>query len=174
MHLTSSLLGSIMSRMRSQAPHYLPFRDLLLLQKGEGLSEELPSFAHAQGLAVLRLNGNSFSGQLPELPASTQEVRLQRNELRGEIPRTWGFLEHLHTLKAEENKLTGSIPAGWPLPLYAAESLQSPLSCQVVMSPASMRSLSRHEPAMHICEATLRTEHYKVPSCTACKALMHS
>lgn len=112
--------------MQGQAPHYLPFRDLLLQQKGKGLSGEPPSFAHAQGLAVLRLNGNSFSGQLPELPASTQEVRLQRNELNGEIPRTWGFLEHLHTLKAEENKLTGSIPAGLAFFLCMLQSPCSP------------------------------------------------
>ena len=98
----------------------------MLLQKGKGLSGELPSFAHAQGLAVLRLNGNSFSGQLPELPASSQEVRLQRNELNGEIPHTWGFLEHLHTLKAEDNKLTGSIPAGLASFLCMRQSPCSP------------------------------------------------
>jgi len=86
------------------------------VQKGKGLTGELPSFTHAEGLSVLRLKGNSFSGQLPELPPSVQELRLQHNELEGSIPRGYGFLKHLHTLKAEQNKLTGSIPSGQPHP----------------------------------------------------------
>ena len=49
-------------------------------QKGEsgGLSGSLPSFAAAHGLASLRLQGNSFAGPLPKLPAGIQEVRLIR------------------------------------------------------------------------------------------------
>ena len=82
------------------------------MQKGKGLSGELPSLTHAQGLSVLRLSGNSFTGQLPELPPSLREIRVQGNELQGSIPRGYGFLRHLHTLKAEENRLTGNIPSG--------------------------------------------------------------
>ncbi len=82
------------------------------MQKGKGLTGVLPSFTHAEGLSVLRLNGNSFSGQLPELPPSVQELRLQHNEIEGTIPWGYGFLKHLHTLKAEQNKLTGGIPSG--------------------------------------------------------------
>ena len=56
------------------------------MQKGRGLSGELPSFTHAKGLSVLRLNGNSFTGQLPELPSTLQEIRVQSNELHGASP----------------------------------------------------------------------------------------
>ena len=47
-------------------------------QKGQngGLSGSLPSFAAAGSLASLRLQGNSFTGPLPELPAGIQEVGL--------------------------------------------------------------------------------------------------
>ncbi len=87
------------------------------MQKGRGLSGELPSFTHAQGLSVLRLDGNAFTGQLPELPSTVQEIRVQNNELHGSIPRGYGFLKQLHTFKAEENKLSGSIPSGSALPV---------------------------------------------------------
>ena len=66
---------------------------------------------------MLRLDGNSITGQLPELPSTVQEIRVQNNELHGTIPRGYGFLKQLHTFKAEENKLSGSIPSGLPLPL---------------------------------------------------------
>ena len=88
----------------------------LAVQKGKGLSGELPSFTHAQGLIVLRLNGNALTGQLPELPSTVQEIRVQNNELHGSIPRGYGFLKQLHTFKAEGNKLSGGIPSGPPLP----------------------------------------------------------
>ena len=61
---------------------------------------------------MLRLDGNSFRGKLPNLPPSIREVRLQRNEIRGSVPEGYGELPHLHTLKAESNKLSGSIPSG--------------------------------------------------------------
>lgn len=90
--------------------------EYLTVQKGKGLSGELPSFTHAQGLIVLRLNGNSLTGQLPELPSTVQEIRMQSNELHGSIPRGYGFLKQLHTFKAEENRLSGGIPSGLPCP----------------------------------------------------------
>lgn len=84
----------------------------LAAQKGKGLSGEIPSFSPALELSVLRLDGNSFSGKLPDLPPSIQEVRLQRNEIHGSVPEGYGELPHLHTFKAESNKLSGSIPSG--------------------------------------------------------------
>ena len=83
-----------------------------VVQKGKGLSGEIPSFSAAPELSMLRLDGNSFSGKLPSLPPSIREVRLQRNEIRGSVPEGYGELPHLHTLKAESNKLSGSIPSG--------------------------------------------------------------
>ena len=83
-----------------------------VVQKGKGLSGEIPSFSPALELSVLRLDGNSFGGKLPSLPPSIQEVHLQRNELHGSVPEGYGELPHLHTLKAESNKLSGSIPTG--------------------------------------------------------------
>ena len=82
------------------------------LQKGKGLSGDIPSFRGAEGLRALRLNRNSFTGQLPSLPAGIREVRVQQNQLRGPVPPGYGDLEQLHTLKAESNKLSGSIPSG--------------------------------------------------------------
>ena len=81
-------------------------------QKGLGLSGDIPSFSPALELSVLRLDGNSFSGKLPNLPPSIQEIRLQRNQIHGSVPEGYGELPHLHTLKAESNRLLGSIPSG--------------------------------------------------------------
>ena len=84
----------------------------LAAQKDKGLSGEIRSFSSALELSVLRLDGNSFSGKLPDLPPSIQEVRLQCNKIHGSVPEGYGELPHLHTLKAESNKLSGSIPTG--------------------------------------------------------------
>jgi hypothetical protein len=82
-------------------------------QKREGgLSGDLPSFAAAGKLRALRLHGNGFSGPLPRLPGSIEEVRLSRNQLTGGVPASYGQLAGLHTLKAEQNRLSGTIPKG--------------------------------------------------------------
>ena len=79
-------------------------------QKGQGgLSGRLPSFAPAVKLASLRLHSNSFTGPLPELPGSIQEVRLAGNQLTGGVPSAYSRLAELHTLKADSNCLSGRI-----------------------------------------------------------------
>lgn len=85
-------------------------------QKGHGgLSGRLPSFAPAAKLASLRLHGNSFSGPLPEVPGGIQEVRLSGNLLTGRVPSAYSALKELQTLKAERNRLSGSIDSGMEL-----------------------------------------------------------
>jgi hypothetical protein len=98
-------------------------------QKGQGgLSGRLPSFAPAAKLASLRLHGNSFSGPLPEVPAGIQEVRLACNQLTGGVPSAYARLEELHTLKAEANRLSGSIEPSTNI--YPAQTLSHTTTCQ--------------------------------------------
>ena len=84
------------------------------MQKGEGLTGQLPSFANAAELRVLRMGGNALTGSLPELPYSIQEVRLHQNMLTGSIPDTYRDLGDLHTLKLEHNQLEGPLITGKP------------------------------------------------------------
>lgn len=105
--------------MHASAP-MLPHADAYRcdVQKGEGLSGELPSFANAAELRVLRMGGNALTGPLPDLPFYIQEVRLHQNMLSGSIPDSYHDLPDLHTLKIEHNQVTGPLMPGEP-PMYS-------------------------------------------------------
>ncbi|KAK3119527.1 hypothetical protein QOZ80_9AG0671790 [Eleusine coracana subsp. coracana] len=64
------------------------------------------------GLVELRLNGNSFSGQIPDFSEchNLQYIHLENNLLTGEVPPSLGDLPNLKELYVQNNKLTGQVP----------------------------------------------------------------
>jgi len=64
------------------------------------------------GLVELRLDGNSFSGQIPDFSAcrNLQYIHLENNQLTGELPPSLGDLPNLKELYVQNNKLSGQVP----------------------------------------------------------------
>ncbi|KAL4436555.1 hypothetical protein ABPG75_003694 [Micractinium tetrahymenae] len=85
---------------------------LIISAHSNHLSGGLPDVSGLPQLEALVLNGNEFSGQLPQLPGSMRHVNLERNSLSGSIPAQWGQLEGLQVLRLRHNELTGSLPPG--------------------------------------------------------------
>ncbi|CAK9323419.1 unnamed protein product [Citrullus colocynthis] len=78
------------------------------------LGENLSSPAPFQGLQVLDLSSNVFSGHIPsnvgEL-SNLQLLNISRNHLVGSIPGSIGELKSAYALDFSDNQLNGSIPA---------------------------------------------------------------
>ncbi|OIW00913.1 hypothetical protein TanjilG_06293 [Lupinus angustifolius] len=75
-----------------------------------------PSLASVSydGLMVLDLSSNAFSGQLPSSVgdlSSLQVLNLSTNNISGSIPVSIGELKSLYILDLSDNKLNGSIPS---------------------------------------------------------------
>lgn len=91
-----------------------PSRSCLLLAQvegGGGLTGTLPSFERAPRLRHVHLSSNRFSGALPAMPADTEVLLLNHNQLSGQIPRAYAALP-LRVLRLEHNSLTGQFPPG--------------------------------------------------------------
>ncbi|RCV24520.1 hypothetical protein SETIT_5G091400v2 [Setaria italica] len=85
-----------------------------LVLEGLGLSsaEALPALARLDGLRVLSLKGNAFSGGIPDLSplAGLKLLFLARNALSGPIPPSLGALYRLYRLDLSFNNLSGVVP----------------------------------------------------------------
>ena len=78
-----------------------------------GLSGALPDLSAASELAILRLTGNQFTGQIPaylETLSNLVDLRLGRNLLTGSIPEFIGNMGQLQLFACQENQLTGGFP----------------------------------------------------------------
>ncbi|XP_027769736.1 receptor-like protein EIX1 [Solanum pennellii] len=77
------------------------------------LSGKIPNWwADLRQLHVIDLSGNNFSGGIPPLcsPPSLFWLRLSRNNLFGELPKSLSNCKSLLTLDIGENKISGIIP----------------------------------------------------------------
>jgi hypothetical protein len=87
-----------------------------LVLEGLGLSgaAALPALARLDGLRVLSLKGNGFSGEIPDLSplAGLKLLFLAGNELSGAIPPSLGALYRLYRLDLSSNKLSRPSSAG--------------------------------------------------------------
>lgn len=69
-----------------------------------GFTGVIPNMASLVGLRILNLQGNDFSGEIPiNLPLSLTELRLNDNELVGEIPQSIELMENLEMFTFENN-----------------------------------------------------------------------
>lgn len=80
---------------------------------GRGIKGMIPSeLNNLVQLTELWLDGNSFSGKLPDMSGLTslQIVHLENNQLTGPLPPYLGTLPNLIELNIENNSFTGEIP----------------------------------------------------------------
>ncbi|KAI3896008.1 hypothetical protein MKW92_017971 [Papaver armeniacum] len=71
-------------------------------------------FTKLEGLVELWLDGNSFTGPIPDFTASKdlKIIHLENNLLTGEMPSSLANLQKLKELYVQDNMLSGAIPSG--------------------------------------------------------------
>ncbi|KAL6875672.1 hypothetical protein ACP4OV_013185 [Aristida adscensionis] len=80
---------------------------------GKNITGSIPvEFTKLSGLVELRLDGNSFSGQIPDFSGcdNLQYIHLENNQLTGELSHSLGDLPNLKELYVQNNKLSGQVP----------------------------------------------------------------
>ncbi|XP_062182367.1 probable LRR receptor-like serine/threonine-protein kinase At1g67720 [Phragmites australis] len=80
---------------------------------GKNITGSIPvELTKLSGLVELRLDGNSFSGQVPDFSEchNLQYIHLENNQLTGELPPSLGDLPNLKELYVQNNKLSGQVP----------------------------------------------------------------
>ncbi|KAF8671385.1 hypothetical protein HU200_050099 [Digitaria exilis] len=80
---------------------------------GKNITGSIPvELTKLSGLVELRLDGNSFSGQIPDFSEcrNLQYIHLENNQLTGELPPSFGDLPNLKELYVQNNKLSGRVP----------------------------------------------------------------
>ncbi|CAD6343462.1 unnamed protein product [Miscanthus lutarioriparius] len=80
---------------------------------GKNITGSIPvELTKLSGLVELRLDGNSFSGQIPDFSEcrNLQYIHLENNQLTGELPSSLGDLPNLKELYVQNNKLSGQVP----------------------------------------------------------------
>ena len=80
---------------------------------GNQLTGPLPILLDFNHIRFLYLNGNQFTGTIPNMYGTLEtlmELRLGNNNLHGEIPDELGNLSHLEVLYLDSNALDGTLP----------------------------------------------------------------
>ncbi|CAL4996283.1 unnamed protein product [Urochloa decumbens] len=80
---------------------------------GKNITGSIPvELTKLSGLVELKLDGNSFSGQIPDFSEcrNLQYIHLENNQLTGELPPSLGDLPNLKELYIQNNKLSGQVP----------------------------------------------------------------
>uniref|UniRef100_A0A0E0FB73 non-specific serine/threonine protein kinase n=1 Tax=Oryza meridionalis TaxID=40149 RepID=A0A0E0FB73_9ORYZ len=80
---------------------------------GKNITGSIPvELTKLPGLVELRLDGNSFSGPIPDFIGcqDLQYIHLEDNQLTGALPSSLGDLPNLKQLYIQNNKLSGEIP----------------------------------------------------------------
>ncbi|KAL6905792.1 hypothetical protein ACP4OV_003393 [Aristida adscensionis] len=80
---------------------------------GKNITGSIPvELTKLSGLVELRLDGNSFSGPIPDFSGcrNLQYIHLENNQLTGELPSSLGDLPNLKELYVQNNKLSGQVP----------------------------------------------------------------
>ncbi|XP_066380703.1 probable LRR receptor-like serine/threonine-protein kinase At1g67720 [Miscanthus floridulus] len=80
---------------------------------GKNITGSIPvELTKLSGLVELRLDGNSFSGQIPDFSEcrNLQYIHLENNQLTGELPSSLGDLPNLKELYVQDNELSGQVP----------------------------------------------------------------
>ncbi|KAJ4807577.1 Leucine-rich repeat protein kinase family protein [Rhynchospora pubera] len=90
-------------------------RVVSIMLSGKGITGNIPSeLTKLPSLVELHLDGNSFSGPIPDFSGSPnlEIIHLENNDLSGGLPSSFGDLAHLKELYIQNNKLSGVIPSG--------------------------------------------------------------
>ncbi|KAG8050875.1 hypothetical protein GUJ93_ZPchr0009g1072 [Zizania palustris] len=80
---------------------------------GKNITGSIPvDLTELSGLVELKLDGNSFSGQIPDFTGchDLQYIHLENNQLTGTLPPSLGNLPNLKELYIQNNKLSGEVP----------------------------------------------------------------
>ncbi|XP_040385720.1 probable LRR receptor-like serine/threonine-protein kinase At1g67720 [Oryza brachyantha] len=80
---------------------------------GKNITGSIPvELTKLSGLVELKLDGNSFSGQIPDFTGcrDLQYIHLENNQLTGALPPSLGELPNLKELYIQNNKLSGEVP----------------------------------------------------------------
>ncbi|KAL5204084.1 hypothetical protein ABZP36_008955 [Zizania latifolia] len=80
---------------------------------GKNITGSIPvELMELSGLVELWLDGNSFSGQIPDFTGchDLQYIHLENNQLTGALPPSLGDLPNLKELYIQNNKLSGEVP----------------------------------------------------------------
>ncbi|XP_040384734.1 probable LRR receptor-like serine/threonine-protein kinase At1g67720 [Oryza brachyantha] len=80
---------------------------------GKNITGSIPvELTKLSGLVELKLDGNSFSGQIPDFTGcrDLQYIHLENNQLTGALPPSMGELPNLKELYIQNNKLSGEVP----------------------------------------------------------------
>ncbi|KAK4799980.1 hypothetical protein SAY86_025345 [Trapa natans] len=86
-----------------------------ILLSGKNLTGNIPSeFTKLTQLKVLRLDGNSFIGSIPDFTncQDLKIIHLENNQLTGSIPPSLANLQKLRELYLQNNMLSGKVPIG--------------------------------------------------------------
>ncbi|TVU31792.1 hypothetical protein EJB05_23493 [Eragrostis curvula] len=84
-----------------------------IILSGKNITGSIPvEVTKLSSLVELRLDGNSFTGQIPDFSEcrNLQYIHLENNLLTGELPPSFGDLPNLKELYLQNNKLSGQVP----------------------------------------------------------------
>ncbi|KAF3329925.1 putative LRR receptor-like serine/threonine-protein kinase [Carex littledalei] len=90
-------------------------RIVSIILSGKGITGNIPSeLTMLPGLVELHLDGNSFSGPIPDFSGcqKLETIHLENNDLSGGLPSFFEDLPNLKELYVQNNKLSGVIPSG--------------------------------------------------------------
>uniref|UniRef100_A0A061QV96 Receptor kinase n=1 Tax=Tetraselmis sp. GSL018 TaxID=582737 RepID=A0A061QV96_9CHLO len=81
---------------------------------GAGITGTIPDLAAWPALTMLDLGGNRLRGPFPELPPLLRTLRMDSNELSGELPADLSGEENLREIDVARNRMSGPLPLSLP------------------------------------------------------------